>query len=190
MDRFRIKTIISWTRVGKSFQMKQRARRAGKERDDAPDRGRSRQATAAFRSSMARHSQVERGQIVALLGGNGTGKSTLLKAVSGPDQAVARLDPFDGERIDGLRPASHRAARPGPGDAGQGSLSGHDGRGESAARRLRRPATAPGATRALERVFAYFPVLKERRRQLAANALRRRSCRCCASAAASCPNRR
>src|SRR5205809_1097060 len=47
---------------------------------------------------------VERGQIVALLGGNGTGKSTLLKTISGllaPWRGAIR---FDGERIDGLRP--------------------------------------------------------------------------------------
>src|SRR5262249_43069821 len=44
---------------------------------------------------------VERGQIVALLGGNGTGKSTLLKTISGllaPWRGAIR---FDGERIDG-----------------------------------------------------------------------------------------
>ena len=48
--------------------------------------------------------KVERGQIVALLGGNGTGKSTLLKATSGLLKPWSGSITFDGERIDGLRP--------------------------------------------------------------------------------------
>src|SRR6266704_1483576 len=48
--------------------------------------------------------RVERGQIVALLGGNGTGKSTLLKATSGLLRAWSGTITFDGERIDGMRP--------------------------------------------------------------------------------------
>src|SRR5258708_20525341 len=48
--------------------------------------------------------KVERGQIAALLGGNGTGKSTLLKATSGLIKPWSGSITFDGERIDGLRP--------------------------------------------------------------------------------------
>ena len=48
--------------------------------------------------------KVDRGQIVALLGGNGTGKSTLLKATSGLIKPWSGSITFDGERIDGLRP--------------------------------------------------------------------------------------
>ena len=48
--------------------------------------------------------KVERGQIVALLGGNGTGKSTLLKATSGLLKPWSGSITFDGERIDGMRP--------------------------------------------------------------------------------------
>ena len=48
--------------------------------------------------------EVERGQIVALLGGNGTGKSTLLKTISGLLKPWSGSITFDGERIDGLRP--------------------------------------------------------------------------------------
>ena len=48
--------------------------------------------------------KVARGQIVALLGGNGTGKSTMLKALSGLIKPWSGSIEFDGERIDGLRP--------------------------------------------------------------------------------------
>jgi branched-chain amino acid transport system ATP-binding protein len=47
---------------------------------------------------------VERGRIASLLGGNGTGKSTLLKTVSGLLKPSEGTVQFDGERIDGLRP--------------------------------------------------------------------------------------
>ena len=48
--------------------------------------------------------RIGRGQIVALLGGNGTGKSTLLKAISGLLRPWSGSIVFDGSRIDGLRP--------------------------------------------------------------------------------------
>src|ERR1700722_17423246 len=52
---------------------------------------------------------VAKGSIVALLGANGTGKSTTLKSISGllktDDGEVARGEIlFDGERIDGIDP--------------------------------------------------------------------------------------
>src|SRR6476620_3016860 len=53
--------------------------------------------------------EVPRGTIVALLGANGAGKSTTLKAISGliktEDGEVTRGEIlFDGERIDGIDP--------------------------------------------------------------------------------------
>src|SRR5215475_7068908 len=53
--------------------------------------------------------EVPRGAIVALLGANGAGKSTTLKAISGllktEDGKVTRGDIlFDGQRIDGIDP--------------------------------------------------------------------------------------
>ncbi|MFI5024958.1 MAG: ATP-binding cassette domain-containing protein, partial [Alphaproteobacteria bacterium] len=44
------------------------------------------------------------GKLVALLGGNGTGKSTTLKAIVGLVKPSAGEIRFDGKRIDGMRP--------------------------------------------------------------------------------------
>ena len=48
--------------------------------------------------------EAKPGQITALLGGNGTGKSTLLKAISGLITPWQGTIEFDGERISGMRP--------------------------------------------------------------------------------------
>jgi branched-chain amino acid transport system ATP-binding protein len=110
---------------------------------------------------------VERGQIVALLGGNGTGKSTLLKTISGLLKPWSGSITFDGERIDGLRP--DRIVRRGLVQVTQGKEAYPAMTVEENLRLggfVRRDRAA--VTRGLESVFAYFPVLKERRRQLAA----------------------
>lgn len=48
--------------------------------------------------------EVPAGRLVALLGGNGTGKSTTLKAIVGLVKPSAGEIRFDGRRIDSLRP--------------------------------------------------------------------------------------
>lgn len=108
---------------------------------------------------------VERGRIVALLGGNGTGKSTMLKAISGLIKPWSGSITFDGERIDNTRP--DLIVRRGLVQVTQGKeaypamsveenlLLGAHIRPERAVRR-----------RGLERAYAYFPILEERRRQL------------------------
>lgn len=48
--------------------------------------------------------EVPAGRLVALLGGNGTGKSTALKAIVGLVKPSAGEIRFDGRRIDSLRP--------------------------------------------------------------------------------------
>ena len=111
--------------------------------------------------------KVERGQIVALLGGNGTGKSTLLKAISALIQPWSGSITFDGERIDGLRP--HQIVGRGLVQVTQGKeaypgMTIEDNLKIGAFVRNSRAAEA----RNLERVFDFFPVLKERRRQLSA----------------------
>lgn len=109
--------------------------------------------------------RVGRGQIVALLGGNGTGKSTLLKVLSGLLRPSSGSISFDGERIDGQRP--DRIVRRGLVQVTQGKeaypamtveenlLLGAHVRPDRATR-----------ARGLARAYAYFPVLEQRRRQL------------------------
>jgi branched-chain amino acid transport system ATP-binding protein len=109
--------------------------------------------------------QVGRGSIVALLGGNGTGKSTLLKAVSGLIRPWSGSIMFDGERVDGLRP--DKIVRRGLVQVTQGKEAFP---GMTVEENLRLGAyTVKDRTKAaaaLEQVYGYFPVLKEKRRQL------------------------
>ena len=111
--------------------------------------------------------KVGKGQIVALLGGNGTGKSTLLKAISGLIKPWRGGIVFDGESIDGLRP--DRIVRRGLAQVTQGKdaypamtveenlrLGGFARNDRAALRRM------------LDRVYDYFPALAERRHQHAA----------------------
>ncbi len=109
--------------------------------------------------------KVERGQIVALLGGNGTGKSTLLKAISGLLKPWSGTITFDGARIDGLRP--DLIVRRGLVQVTQGKEAFP---AMTVEENLRIGAYVVGSRaqidRALERVYTYFPVLKIRRKQL------------------------
>lgn len=109
--------------------------------------------------------KVDRGQIVALLGGNGTGKSTLLKATSGLIKPWRGSILFDSERIDGLR--ADRIVRRGLVQVTQGKEAYP---AMTVEENLRLGAFVvrdrAKATRSLERVFTYFPVLKEKRQQL------------------------
>jgi branched-chain amino acid transport system ATP-binding protein len=109
--------------------------------------------------------KVSRGQIVALLGGNGTGKSTLLKATSGLLKPWSGSITFDGERIDGLRP--DKIVRHGLVQVTQGKEAFP---GMTVEENLRLGAYAvrdrAKTADALERVYGYFPILKEKRHQL------------------------
>ena len=109
--------------------------------------------------------KVDRGQIVALLGGNGTGKSTLLKATSGLLKPWSGSITFDGARIDGLRP--DKIVRLGLVQVTQGKEAFP---GMTVEENLRLGAYVVGdrtkTANALERVYSYFPILKEKRTQL------------------------
>lgn len=109
--------------------------------------------------------RVERGQIVALLGGNGTGKSTLLKATSGLLKPWSGSIFFDGEQINGLRPDA--IVRRGLVQVTQGKEAFP---GMTVEENLRLGAFVvrdrTKIAQALERVYSYFPVLKEKRKQL------------------------
>jgi len=106
------------------------------------------------------------GEIVTLIGANGAGKSTTLKAIVGLLRPWAGRVSLDGERIDGRTPEA--LARKGvslvpegrrifPGLTVEENLV--------VATTASRPSRARRAA-ALERVFTLFPRLAERRRQL------------------------
>jgi branched-chain amino acid transport system ATP-binding protein len=109
--------------------------------------------------------RVERGEVVGLLGRNGVGKSTTLKAVMGLVHASEGRVTFEGRDVTGMPP--HRLARLGvawvPEDRRVFRLltvfenlrTGLDRGGVPPARRAE----------LLEKVYASFPVLAERRRQ-------------------------
>ena len=109
--------------------------------------------------------RVASGRIAALLGGNGTGKSTMLKALSGLIKPWSGSIVFDGERLDGMRP--DLIVRRGLVQVTQGkeaypAMTVEDNLLLGAHVKPDRATRARG----LERSYGYFPILKERRRQL------------------------
>jgi branched-chain amino acid transport system ATP-binding protein len=110
---------------------------------------------------------VGRGEVVALLGANGAGKSTMLRTISGlmlPKSGEIR---FLGQRIDGVPPA--RIVRLGLAHSPEGrrlfgSLTVAENLRLGASTRSDRS----GIEADSERLHALFPVLKERSRQQAA----------------------
>src|SRR5438034_5716061 len=109
--------------------------------------------------------EVGRGEVVGLLGRNGVGKSTTLKAIAGLVHTSAGRVSFDGREITGL--AAHRLARLGIGyvpedrrifrllTVTENLRTGLDRHGVTASRKRE----------LLDKVHAYFPVLSERRNQ-------------------------
>jgi branched-chain amino acid transport system ATP-binding protein len=109
--------------------------------------------------------QVGRGEVVGLLGRNGVGKSTTLKAVMGLVRASSGRVMFEDRDITGFPP--HRAARMGiawvPEDRRVFRLLSVY---ENLRTGLDRPEVSEARRAALlEKVFASFPVLAQRRRQ-------------------------
>ncbi len=108
--------------------------------------------------------EVGQGELVCLLGGNASGKSTTLKTILGLVRPRAGAVELEGEDIS-RRTTSYRIAR------GMAIVPEN--------RRLFAPMTVlenlemgaylrkDGISEALERVFELFPVLKDRRKQLA-----------------------
>ncbi len=107
--------------------------------------------------------RVEEGEIIALLGGNGAGKSTTIKAVSGIVRPAAGEIRFLGERIDRWPP--HQIVEAGlvqipEGRQIWGDLTVHDNLELGAFGARARPQRA----RSLAWVHSLFPVLAERAR--------------------------
>ncbi len=107
--------------------------------------------------------EVDRGEIVTLIGANGAGKSTLLMTLCGSPRARSGSIVFDGEEISGL--ATHEIVR-------RGIAQSPEGRRifprMSVLENLQMGATTTDPRhfeRDLARVFDLFPVLKERQGQ-------------------------
>ena len=85
---------------------------------------------------------VQPGEIVALLGANGAGKSTTVRMIAGvlsPQKGAIR---FGGETLDRIAQPSCRAPRHHAGAGGPAGLPADDGDGEPAARRAHQAAQA------------------------------------------------
>jgi branched-chain amino acid transport system ATP-binding protein len=110
--------------------------------------------------------EVEPGQLVTLLGRNGMGKTTAVRALMGILPARAGRVHFDGQALHGL--PAHRVAQAGLGLVPEGrqvfpNLTVHENLVATAANRRRVP--EPWT---VERVFALFPQLATRARGLGA----------------------
>ena len=108
---------------------------------------------------------VKTGGIVTLLGGNGTGKSTLLKAVSGLIPLMEGTVFFDGVDISNLKP--HERMRLGLVQVTQAkeaypAMTVEENLVLGAYTRRDREGTKAD----LMRVYEFFPVLRERRKQM------------------------
>lgn len=109
---------------------------------------------------------LEKGSIITLIGSNGAGKSTTLRAISGLVRPSAGEIHFDGERIDRLPP--DRIVRMGIAHVPEGrhvfpDLTVYENLQLGAFTRKDKSAVA----RDLESVFEYFKPLRSRIRQLA-----------------------
>jgi branched-chain amino acid transport system ATP-binding protein len=109
--------------------------------------------------------EVRAGGMVALLGGNGTGKSTMLKALSGLLPVWSGTIEFEGEPIHGMRP--DQIVRRGLVQVTQGkdaypAMTVEENLKLGAFIRTDKRGVADD----LERVYSFFPRLRERRGQM------------------------
>lgn len=107
--------------------------------------------------------EIRKGEIVALLGRNGAGKSTFLKTIAGLVRAAEGSITFNGTELAGL--AAPEIARAGVGyvPQGRGIFSGMTVRENLELGRLARATDgSTGVVWSEERIFEFFPRLKER----------------------------
>jgi len=110
--------------------------------------------------------EVGKGEIVAIVGANGAGKSSLIRCIAGIEAPRSGQISFKQNSISGLE--SHEICNLGIGQVAEGrqvfpSLSVHDNLLMGAML----PRARAGAQKALQDVFAMFPKLAERKDQLA-----------------------
>ena len=105
---------------------------------------------------------VHSGEIVALIGRNGVGKSTLAKAIIGLSSLISGTIALDGQQIGGL--PAHRRARLGIGYVPQGRGIFSDLTVED---NLLAGGFISRSPRPVDFAFDLFPILKDRRLQLA-----------------------
>jgi branched-chain amino acid transport system ATP-binding protein len=106
---------------------------------------------------------VPAGTITVLLGRNGAGKTTTLRSIMGLTPPRAGAVRFKGRDVTGQPP--HRVFHLGVGYVPEGrQIFPHLDVGENL--RLAERRVGDGARWSLERIFEYFPILRERRRQL------------------------
>ena len=110
--------------------------------------------------------EVDSGELVALVGANGAGKTTLMRTISGVQPVAGGSVRFDG--LDITRLAPERRVRLGISQVPEGRqvfgpMAVEDNLRLGAFTRSR-----ADCEQDLERVYGMFPVLKERRQQLAA----------------------
>ena len=123
-------------------------------------------AYGAFRALAGATLAVRRGEIVALLGPNGAGKTTLIRCVAGLLVPRAGRIRFDGAGLVGLLP--HAIVERGLAAVPEGRrLFGGMTVEENLDLGAFAPHARPGHARCRERIYEIFPILRERRRQLA-----------------------
>jgi branched-chain amino acid transport system ATP-binding protein len=110
--------------------------------------------------------EIERGQIVALIGANGAGKTTLLRAISGLLRPTSGAIICDGREIQNLRP--DQIVRAGISHAPEGrqvfsNMTVRENLNLGAYQRTDKSAIRSD----LDRCYSLFPVLAERREQRA-----------------------
>jgi len=110
--------------------------------------------------------EVPAGEIVAIVGANGAGKSSLIRTIAGIESPRAGRILFKGRDITGLD--SHEICNLGIGQVAEGrQLFPNLTVLENLEMGAMLPRARRNARRALEEVFTLFPRLAERRRQLA-----------------------
>jgi branched-chain amino acid transport system ATP-binding protein len=110
--------------------------------------------------------EVPRGEIVAIVGANGAGKSSLIRSIAGIEKARSGTIEFEGKKITGQEP--HQICNLGIGQVAEGrqvfpTLSVH----ENLEMGGLLPRARARAAQTLAEVYAMFPRLAERKSQFA-----------------------